>query len=119
MAKTFITTDYYDLSWYIGEPLEIIKGASVLCKYRLPESINIIADYGITVLVEMTYIKSEYGRLGIQGERKIKVLISKAAMAVGDIVLQVKSTGEFLTGESIARYTMNAKIERVKELIWE
>ena len=117
MIRPYMTTDYYDLSQYIGQPLEIKKGAGIICQYRPPEEIKIVADYEKTVLVEMTFIKSEWGsKYNIP--RTLMKLIPKSVLAIGDIILKVKSTGMFLTGEEITRYDMDAQAEPVLELIW-
>lgn len=92
MVKPFMTNNYYDLSYLIGEQLEILRGGMVLCQHRLPEKAEIIKDYGKTVLLEMTFIKSEWGaKYNIP--RKIRKLIPKASMAVGDIIFKIKSSG--------------------------
>ena len=118
MNRPYMTTDYKTLDWLEGAQIDILRGANVLCQYRTPERAEIIKDYERTLLIEMTFIKSEWGKK-YNMPRKIQTQIPKASMAVGDIVLKVKSNGMYLTGEEITSFNPNVESFKVNELLWE
>ena len=64
-----MTTDYKTLDWLEGAQIDILRGANVLCQYRTPERAEIIKDYERTLLIEMTFIKSEWAKSTICREK--------------------------------------------------
>ena len=104
------SSNFEDLSYLIGEPLVLIKGPKF---EKDPDGkVQIIADYPNTVLLEYEFIKSEYYKN--MPPRKYKLLISKASMLTGDVLLRRTRTGEFLTDDVITGY-ISAKEAYVKE----
>lgn len=90
---------FEDLSWLAGMALEMIKGP---VESHLPDGrVRLVADYPDTILVEMEYIESKWGLM--MGPRWIRLLIPKASLYCGDVLLRVRSTKEMITGELVRK----------------
>lgn len=117
MARPIMTTEYRDLTDLEGEEVTIGRWAWSFEDYReQPASARILKDYQRTVLFEMTYEGSAWGTRQLL-PRKIVKLISKSAMAVGDVAVKVKRTGERLIGQNITKFTAGGEAEIWTELM--
>lgn len=111
MPRPIMTTEYKDLTQYEGEEVTIIRWAWSFEDYReQPAQARILKDYPKTVLVELTYERSAWGTRQLP-PRKIVKMISKAAMATGDVALKVTRTGERLIGQNITKFTTEGAAE--------
>lgn len=97
MKVAYMTTDYRCLRAYEGAEVTLKKWLWQLEDLHVaPAKVRIIRDYPRTILFELTYAGSEYGFT--VPPRKILKLVSKAAMAAGDVIVKLNQTGELLTG---------------------
>lgn len=93
--------EYKDLSYLIGEPLNFIHGLTVDSLIKKPDGkARITADYGRTVMVELTFIHSDFTTKA--EPRHIKMLIPKASLCCGDFLLQRECNKEFLIADYIS-----------------
>lgn len=116
MTRPYMTTNFKNLSNLIGREIKIVKGWKTF--EHEPEHVKIIKDYPLTILIELTFIKSEYA--AYMPPRKYKKMLPKAALACGDILLKDLSTDIFLVGEEVTKYNYSAtpvKLNSIK--IWE
>lgn len=102
-CRPYMKADYKSLGWMEGRQVRIRRWLWDMDEFRpAPEKAIIVKDYPKTVLVDLEYTGSEWG---IQAPpRHFKHMITKAAMAVGSVVLIDDETGLKLIGQEIAEY---------------
>lgn len=88
---------FEDLSWLEGMALELIRGPF---ESHPPDGrVMMLKDYPNAILVEMEYLESKWG-LQI-GPRHIRLMIPKASLYCGDVILKIRSTKQIVTGEMV------------------
>ena len=95
------SSEYADLSWLIGEPLQIVRGIEFESGKAPDGKVEILKDYGRTILIRMEYIESDWG-ITIP-PRYILTQRTKAAIACGDLVLQTRD-GMKITPDTVSGY---------------
>lgn len=93
-----LSNEYADLSKYVGSNLIIVHGVAL---YAKPVNVKFLADYKNTILIEMEFIKDFWNPINPK-PRYVRQMIPKCALAVGEVKLINKDTGERLYGSTVA-----------------
>lgn len=95
---------FKDLSYLEGTDARLMHGYSNLTGLDdtcYPDRVEIIKDYGNTLLVNLVYVDDLW--VVNMPPRKIRRMITKGAMLCGDVVLR-DYTGDLLVGRSVGNY---------------
>lgn len=113
MPRPYITNRYESLKSHEGHEIRIDKWLWNFEEMHVqPARAWIRKDYPNTVLFELEYAESHWGAIKIPPRRIVK-LITKAALATGDIVVTDRVTGERLTGQNIAKFIADREEDEI------
>lgn len=108
MAQPYITTNYKDLSAYEGHEVQIIRWIwDIEEMHQPPDRARILKDYPRTVLFELEFRDGEWNIN--KKPRTFRKMVTKAALATGDVLIKLKETGERLTGQKITEFKTSAE----------
>ena len=93
------SSDYKDLSYLIGRELAYCGGLHF--EFPPDGTIQILENYKNTVLVEFGWIYSDWWGCN-RPERKRRILVSKAALACGDVKFRIKDINRPLMPDDIS-----------------
>lgn len=91
------SSQYADMSWLIGEPLEIRGGLDLEAN---PDHAEVIAEYPNTLLLEMIFAKSIWA--ANIPPRKVRVMIPKASIICGDVRLFLEHVKKYVTADMVS-----------------
>ena len=94
------------LDYLIGVPLQVVKGSIEI--HAAPDSVMIVEDYQKSVLVEMTFTSRLFeGRFQ---PRSYKVLVPKASIACGDVILKRLDTNRIIDPHEVSDWSTGERL---------
>lgn len=96
--RQHLMKQYRSLTYLIGAELEILYGVELDAK---PKEVRLIGDYPNTIMIEMEFLKDIWNPFNPK-PRYVRQMIPKASLAVGDVKLIAKESGDRLYGSAIA-----------------
>lgn len=115
-SRPFMKTKWKDLSWMEGRELRLRRWIWDFNEFREPPAqVIFVKDYGGTVLLDLVHTACEWGVK--VPPRHLRHQISKAAMAVGDIIAIDTETGTRLIGAEVTEYLTRGEIPETFHII--
>ena len=97
MNRPYITNNFKDLSDYEGRQVILVRWLWNFEEVHFPpDRVIFLKDYPRTVMIDLIY-----------GSNHIRKMVTKAAMAIKDVIIKDKATGVRLTGETVTEIKKN------------